>query len=164
MFSALIIVQVLLGLSLIGLVLLQQGKGADMGAAFGAGSAGTVFGSRGGGSFLTRTTAILAAGFFLNSILLSSPLVRDVQDPNASVTERVVLPQEADVPVVDEAVEEAAADLPPTDLPEVPEETAEATSETVDDLPPAEVQEPSDQAEQSADAEATEKAESDLPK
>jgi preprotein translocase subunit SecG len=163
MFSALIIVQVLLGLSLIGLVLLQQGKGADMGAAFGAGSAGTVFGSRGGGSFLSRTTAVLAAGFFLNSILLSSPLVRDVQDPNASVTERVAIPQQTDVPVVDEAVEEAAADLPPTDLPEVPEERAEVAAETAEDLPPVEVQEQSDPTEQSADAEPSEKAESDRP-
>jgi preprotein translocase subunit SecG len=163
MFSALIIIQVLLGLSLIGLVLLQQGKGADMGAAFGAGSAGTVFGARGGGSFLSRTTAILAAGFFLNSLLLSSPLVRDVQDPNASVTERVAIPQEADVPVVDEAVEEAPADLPPTDLPEVPEESAEVVSETAEDLPPVEVQEQSDSAEQSADAEQSKKADSDRP-
>ena len=113
MFSALIILQVLLGLALIGLVLLQQGKGADMGAAFGAGSAGTVFGARGGGSFLTRTTAVLAAGFFLNSILLSSPLVRDVRDPTVSVTERIVSPQQSDVPDADQTVEKEAADLPP---------------------------------------------------
>ena len=61
MFTALLILQVLLGLSIIGLVLLQQGKGADMGAAFGAGAAGTVFGAGGGGSFFTRATAVLAA-------------------------------------------------------------------------------------------------------
>ncbi|MEA2080813.1 MAG: preprotein translocase subunit SecG [Pseudomonadota bacterium] len=147
MFSALLILQVLLGLSIIGLVLLQQGKGADMGAAFGAGSAGTVFGSRGGGSFLTRTTAVLAAGFFLNSILLSSPLVRNVQDPNASVTERVAAPQASDVPAVEETVQEEAVDLPPADLPDVPEQSEEASSETAQDLPPADVPEQSEQTE-----------------
>ena len=162
MFSALLILQVLLGLSIIGLVLLQQGKGADMGAAFGAGSAGTVFGARGGGSFLTRTTAILAAGFFLNSILLSSPLVRNVQDPNASVTERVAVPQESDVPVVEETVQEEVVDLPPADLPDVPQQTEEAASETAaqEDLPPADVPE---QPEQTEKAGQPEKAESDLP-
>jgi preprotein translocase subunit SecG len=162
MFSALLILQVLLGLSIIGLVLLQQGKGADMGAAFGAGSAGTVFGARGGGSFLTRTTAILAAGFFLNSILLSSPLVRNVQDPNASVTERVVVPQASDVPAVEEAVQEEVVDLPPADLPDVPEQSEEAASETAaqEDLPPAEVPEQSEQTEKAGQPE---KAESDLP-
>ena len=136
MFSALLILQVVLGLSIIGLVLLQQGKGADMGAAFGAGSAGTVFGARGGGSFLTRTTAILAAGFFLNSILLSSPLVRNVQDPNASVTERVSAPQ-TDVPAVEEITREEVVDLPPADLPDVPVQSEEAAAEPAQDLPPA---------------------------
>ena len=136
MFSALLILQVVLGLSIIGLVLLQQGKGADMGAAFGAGSAGTVFGARGGGSFLTRTTAILAAGFFLNSILLSSPLVRNVQDPNASVTERVSAPQ-TDVPAVEEITQEEVVDLPPADLPDVPVQSEEAAAEPAQDLPPA---------------------------
>jgi len=162
MFSALLILQVLLGLSIIGLVLLQQGKGADMGAAFGAGSAGTVFGARGGGSFLTRTTAVLAAGFFLNSILLSSPLVRNVQDPNASVTERVAAPQESDVPAVEETVQDEAVDLPPVDLPDVPEQSGEASSEetAAQDLPPAEVPE---QPEQTEKAGQSEKAKSDLP-
>ena len=163
MFSALLILQVVLGLSIIGLVLLQQGKGADMGAAFGAGSAGTVFGARGGGSFLTRTTAILAAGFFLNSILLSSPLVRNVQDPNASVTERVAVPQASDVPAVEETVQEEVVDLPPADLPDVPEQSEEAASETAaqqEDLPPADAPE---QSEQTKKAGQPEKAKSDLP-
>jgi preprotein translocase subunit SecG len=159
MFSALLILQVVLGLSIIGLVLLQQGKGADMGAAFGAGSAGTVFGARGGGSFLTRTTAVLATGFFLNSILLSSPLVRNVQDPNASVTERIAVPQEAD-PAVEQAIQEEVVDLPPADLPDVPEQTEAATSETAADLPPADVPQPPEQAEK---AEQSDKPESDKP-
>jgi len=117
MFTALVILQVVLGLSIIGLVLLQQGKGADMGAAFGAGSAGTVFGARGGGSFFTRATAILAAGFFINSVLLSSPLVRDIRDSTASVTDAV--PVEASEANVEKGVDVETIDMPPADLPDV---------------------------------------------
>jgi preprotein translocase subunit SecG len=129
MFTALLVLQVLLGLTIIGLVLLQQGKGADMGAAFGAGASGTVFGSRGGGSFFTRATAVLAAIFFINSILLSSPVVRDVQDAPASVTESIKVEEESDVPPVDEAQTETnvtVEDVPAqADLPEVPEQAEE---------------------------------------
>ena len=140
MFTALLILQVVLGLTIIGLVLLQQGKGADMGAAFGAGSAGTVFGARGGGSFFTRTTAVLATLFFINSILLSSPLVRNEQDPGLSVTETLTTGEESDVPTVEDQAGEEAMDLPPADLPEA-EEPAETSSA---DLP--EVPEPAEQA------------------
>jgi preprotein translocase subunit SecG len=66
-----VVVHVLLAGSIIGLVLLQRGKGADAGAGFGAGASGTVFGSRGSGSFLSRTTAILATLFFMTSLGLS---------------------------------------------------------------------------------------------
>lgn len=77
MFSFLLVVQIVVSLSIIALVMLQQGKGADMGAGFGAGASGTVFGSRGSGSFFTRATAILAAVFFINCLLIASPLIRD---------------------------------------------------------------------------------------
>ena len=66
-----VVFHVLLAASIIGLVLLQRGKGADAGAGFGAGASGTVFGARGSGSFLSRTTAILATLFFLTSLGLS---------------------------------------------------------------------------------------------
>lgn len=62
------ILNVLSALGVIGLVLLQHGKGADMGAAFGSGSSGGLFGSRGAANFLSRTTAILAAVFFITSL------------------------------------------------------------------------------------------------
>ena len=62
---------VFLAVAIIALVLLQRGKGADAGAAFGAGASGTVFGSRGTTSFLSRTTAILATMFFLTSLGLA---------------------------------------------------------------------------------------------
>jgi preprotein translocase subunit SecG len=66
-----LIVHVLAALSVIGLVLLQHGKGADMGAAFGSGSAGSLFGASGSANFLSRSTAVLATLFFLSSLGLT---------------------------------------------------------------------------------------------
>ena len=65
------IVHVLTALGLIGLVLLQHGKGADAGAAFGSGASGSLFGATGSANFLSRTTAILAAVFFVTSLGLT---------------------------------------------------------------------------------------------
>ncbi|MGK0674438.1 MAG: preprotein translocase subunit SecG [Halothiobacillaceae bacterium] len=62
---------VLVGIVLIGLVLMQHGKGADAGAAFGSGAASTVFGARGAATFLSRVTAWLVAIFFVTSLLLA---------------------------------------------------------------------------------------------
>lgn len=70
-FSLLLVVHILLGCAVIGFVLLQHGKGADMGAAFGSGASGSLFGSSGSANFLSRTTAILAALFFVSSLSLS---------------------------------------------------------------------------------------------
>jgi len=66
-----LVLHVLSALALVGLVLLQHGKGADVGAAFGSGSAGSVFGSAGSANFLSRTTAFLAVIFFLTSFGLT---------------------------------------------------------------------------------------------
>lgn len=71
MHTVLVVVQVLVAVALIGLVLIQHGKGADAGAAFGSGASGTVFGARGAANFLTRTTAWLAAAFFAASLGLA---------------------------------------------------------------------------------------------
>ncbi|MDB5977643.1 MAG: secG [Nevskia sp.] len=71
MYTFLIVVYVLVSAALIGLVLIQHGKGADAGAAFGSGASGTVFGSRGSANFLSRTTAWLAAVFFALSLVLA---------------------------------------------------------------------------------------------
>ena len=71
MYTFLIVVYVLVSASLIGLVLIQHGKGADAGAAFGSGASGTVFGARGSANFLSRTTAWLAAVFFALSLVLA---------------------------------------------------------------------------------------------
>ena len=70
-FSLILVIHVLVGLTVIGLVLLQHGKGADMGAAFGSGASGSLFGATGSANFLSRTTAVLATLFFLTSLGLS---------------------------------------------------------------------------------------------
>lgn len=74
LYNILLIVQLVVSLGIIGLVLMQHGKGADAGAAFGGGgggASGSVFGSQGSGNFLSRSTAILATIFFVNSLLLA---------------------------------------------------------------------------------------------
>ncbi|ART79596.1 preprotein translocase subunit SecG [Oceanisphaera avium] len=72
MYEILLVVYLVIALALIGLVLIQQGKGADMGASFGAGASNTVFGSSGSGNFLTKATTLLAAGFFIVSLALGN--------------------------------------------------------------------------------------------
>lgn len=67
----LLVVHLLLSIGLIGLVLLQRGKGADAGAGFGSGASGTVFGARGSSTFFSKTTAVLATCFFITSLSLA---------------------------------------------------------------------------------------------
>lgn len=71
MFSVMLTLHILVGLAVIGLVLLQHGKGADMGAAFGSGASGSLFGATGSANFLSRATAVLATVFFLTSLGLA---------------------------------------------------------------------------------------------
>ncbi|RKS84683.1 protein translocase subunit secG [Orbus hercynius] len=72
MYEILIIVFLIVAIAIIGLVLIQKGKGADMGASFGAGASATLFGSAGTGNFLTRATTILGILFFVISIVLAN--------------------------------------------------------------------------------------------
>ncbi|KGQ23628.1 preprotein translocase subunit SecG [Gallibacterium anatis CCM5995] len=72
MYQVLLIIYPIIAIALIAFILVQQGKGADMGASFGAGASGTVFGASGAGNFLTRTTTILAIVFFAISLLLGN--------------------------------------------------------------------------------------------
>ena len=69
--SLIIAVHVVLAVGIIGFILIQRGKGADAGASFGGGASQTVFGSQGSSNFLSRTTAVLATGFFLTSLTLA---------------------------------------------------------------------------------------------
>lgn len=71
LFSVILVVHILAAIGIIGLVLIQHGKGADMGAAFGGGSSGSLFGATGSANFLSRTTALLAVVFFITSLTLA---------------------------------------------------------------------------------------------
>lgn len=69
--NLLLVVQILAALAMIGLILIQHGKGADMGAAFGSGSSGSLFGASGSANFLSRSTSVLAAVFFVCTLALA---------------------------------------------------------------------------------------------
>jgi len=71
MYTILVVILVLVAIGLVALILLQHGKGADAGAAFGSGASGTVFGARGSATFLSRATAWLAAAFFIITLVLA---------------------------------------------------------------------------------------------
>jgi preprotein translocase subunit SecG len=89
--------QLLSALAMIGLVLIQHGKGADMGASFGSGASGSLFGATGSANFLSRTTAVLASVFFVSTLALAyfghSVVSRD--SGGGSVLERGVAPASA---------------------------------------------------------------------
>jgi len=100
--TLLLVVQILTALGMIGLILVQHGKGADMGAAFGSGGSGSLFGATGGANFLSRTTAVLATLFFVSTIGLSYlGTVRPEPSSAGSVLERtapVTAPVDASIP------------------------------------------------------------------
>jgi preprotein translocase subunit SecG len=98
-----VVFHVLLALGIVGLVLLQRGRGADAGAGFGAGASGTVFGARGSASFLSRMTAVLATLFFLTSLGLSYLFSRGTEAP-ASVMDRTPAQQAPVDPTAIQAV------------------------------------------------------------
>lgn len=93
--TAVIVLHVLIAAGIVGLVLLQRGKGADAGAGFGAGASGTVFGARGAASFLSRTTATLAALFFATNLALAYMGGRKPDAPS-SVMDRVQTQSQTD--------------------------------------------------------------------
>ncbi len=105
--SILLIVQVLLSISLIALILLQHGKGADAGAAFGSGASATVFGSRGSGNFLSRATTVIAILFFL--VCLSLAYLSSNREIPDGVSGSVTSQEFEPAPAVD------GGDLPPAD-------------------------------------------------
>jgi len=113
MYTVLVVVQVILALSIIGLVFLQQGKGAEAGAAFGSGASGTVFGARGSANFLSRATAVSAALFF--AVSLSLAYLVSQRHESSSVVDRV------------------SQEAPATES--VPEEPAPAAEESSEEIP-----------------------------
>ena len=120
-YEILVIVYLIVAVMLIGFVLIQQGKGAGMGASFGSGGSNTVFGSTGSGNFLTRTTAILATLFFVISLILGNQTadkekaVDDWQNLDVPVAEQAV---DSDVPVTEQSLPVSTdADVPATEAP-----------------------------------------------
>jgi preprotein translocase subunit SecG len=89
--TVLLVVHVLIAIALISIILLQQGRGATAGAAFGSGASATVFGARGTGTFLSRTTSILAILFFGNCMLLAYLASRQDAHP-VSIGQQIVEP------------------------------------------------------------------------
>ncbi|UCG73468.1 MAG: preprotein translocase subunit SecG [Chromatiales bacterium] len=122
--TLLLVAHVVVSAAIIGLVLLQKGKGAEAGAAFGAGASGTVFGAKGSANFLSRSTAVMATLFFVSSLALAyigaqRPVSRSLVDEPVEVETGLVpvTPEEsADVDVLP-----ALPDLPePEPVPEAP--------------------------------------------
>ena len=101
------VVQVLCALGVIGLVLLQHGKGADMGAAFGSGASGSLFGATGSANFLSRTTAVLATLFFVSTLALAY-----LSNHRTVAAPRSVMEQ-AGQPAVPDGIPGGAATAPP---------------------------------------------------
>ena len=97
LFSIVLTVHILAALVIIGLVLMQHGKGADMGAAFGSGASGSLFGASGSANFLSRTTGILAAVFFVTSLTLAY-VASSKPKTSGSVMQEAVQSQPAAVP------------------------------------------------------------------
>ena len=116
-YQVIIVIHILLGISIIGLVLMQQGKGADAGAAFGSGGSGSVFGAQGSASFLSRTTAIFASLFFLTSLGLA--VLSGVQGKAPDLIDTISVEQvKSDVPLTQNKASDDAA--PVEKLPDAP--------------------------------------------
>ena len=94
MYQLILMIHVVVAVALIGLVLIQHGKGADIGAAFGSGASNTLFGSQGTGGFLFKLTGGLAMAFFVTSLMLSYLVSTQYQN-----TEQQAIPQQTNVPV-----------------------------------------------------------------
>lgn len=123
--TILLTIHVIVALALIGLILIQHGKGADAGAAFGSGASATVFGSQGSGNFLTRVTAILAVVFF--SLSLALAYIAGQSSKKTSVIDQLIPETQIEAPVMPKK-ESAADDVPvipggpaESDVPAVPE-------------------------------------------
>ncbi len=112
MFTVLLVIYLLAAVGIIGLVLIQQGKGADMGASFGAGASNTMFGASGSGNFLTRMTAVFATIFFIFSLVLGNMSTHKTES-------QWVDPSQGQV--VEKTTEGTASETPATTGDEIPQ-------------------------------------------
>ena len=109
--SLLLSFHVIIAILIIALILLQKGKGADMGSAFGAGASGTIFGAKGSANFLSRTTAILATIFFITSLALA------YLNKGTIKVDSVLDQIQSDQIIIDESDNKESLPLIPLDLP-----------------------------------------------
>ena len=146
--TILVVFHLFLAVGLVGLILIQHGKGADMGAAFGSGASGTVFGAKGSASFLTRLTAGLATLFFITSMIMAyfaaqrddgSVILDDIQRPAIETeappqTDLPPMPGGTEVPVLpaERAVE---AEMPQVEAPTATSDSADVPNAQVDEAP-----------------------------
>ncbi|MEW8164494.1 MAG: preprotein translocase subunit SecG [Candidatus Thiodiazotropha endolucinida] len=146
--TILTVFHIFLAVGLVGLILIQHGKGADMGAAFGSGASGTVFGAKGSASFLTRTTALLGTLFFITSMVMAY----FASQRNEQVGVMEALDQ---APAV-QMEEVQQSDIPPvpveSDIPAIVPPAEEATP-AIEAVPPVEPVETTSQTEGAATAE-----------
>jgi preprotein translocase subunit SecG len=118
LYQIIIVFHILLGIGIIGLVLMQQGKGADAGATFGGGASGSVFGAQGSASFLSRTTAIFATLFFITSLGLAA--LSGYQGKKADILDAPASEAiKSDVPLT-QSVPASSTSVPETELPAAP--------------------------------------------
>ncbi|MBU3023020.1 preprotein translocase subunit SecG [Aestuariibacter sp. A3R04] len=128
LYEVLLVAYLIVALMLIGFVLIQQGKGANMGASFGGGGSNTVFGSSGSGNFMTKTTSVLATLFFVLSLFLGNITANTekAEDGWDDLSAPVV---EDSIPVVTES-EVNSSDVPSVEVEDVP-----VTDNQTDDVP-----------------------------
>jgi preprotein translocase subunit SecG len=123
--SVLVVFFLLTSIAMVSLILLQHGKGADAGAAFGSGASATVFGATGSANFLSRATAVLAAAWFVIAMALGWYALQGADEPGLMDAEQAVS-------IEPEKVE------PTTDFPDIPEARVEAVVSDMPDIPAAE--------------------------
>lgn len=130
--QVLLIVHVIISLCIIGLVMMQQGKGADAGAAFGGGGGGTsgsLFGASGASTFLSKTTAIVAVIFFSTSLGLAFLSTHKEAPVDLMAVDPAMIQQENDVPFIEDAAPQIPEDMPLTMDQDIP------VIDQVDDIP-----------------------------
>ena len=133
--TILLLVHVLAAVGMVGLILMQHGKGADAGAAFGSGASATVFGSQGAGSFVTRLTAGLATLFFITSLSLAY-FSGQTKEAATSVVDRMQVEKKVDIPLpaeqngLFEAVESMTSGTPGIPQPQEEQVAAEVEEAT----------------------------------
>lgn len=124
--TVLLVVQVFVAITLIGFILIQHGKGADAGAAFGSGASSTVFGSQGSGNFLTKVTTVLAVAFLLNSLALGYLATK--REAPASVMEKI---EQVEQQAVQSSAQQEPNEVPDDMMPTAPESTSSSDVPTL---------------------------------